>query len=293
MLNRYEIFLKVAEVGNITRTAEILHYTQAGVSHAVAAMEREAGFSLFVRSSSGVELTENGKRLLPAVQALVNEQSRVAQAIYDIHHVVAGTIRVGTFTSVSVNWLPRIIRAFTARYPDVRFELLAGNYDEITEQIRSGKIDCGFLTAPVAEELFFLPLYDDPMMAVLSPTHPLAEKAALTFADLRGQPFILPLKGSDKDLRAVTDRYLKGLEARYTLNDDHSVVALAENGFGITIMSELILRSFHTNAAVRPLEPMQCRRIGVASLPMNRVSLLTRTFMRFLSGETVSAGERA
>ena len=44
ILNRYEIFLKTAEIGNITKTAEILHYTQAGISHAIAALEKETGF---------------------------------------------------------------------------------------------------------------------------------------------------------------------------------------------------------------------------------------------------------
>ena len=51
-LNRYEIFLKVAEIGNITKTAEVLHYTQAGISHAIAALEKEAGVPLLIRSSN-------------------------------------------------------------------------------------------------------------------------------------------------------------------------------------------------------------------------------------------------
>lgn len=76
ILNRYEIFLKTAEIGNITKTAEILHYTQAGISHAIAALEKETGFSLLARSASGVTLTENGKRLLPVFcQALFPKKS--------------------------------------------------------------------------------------------------------------------------------------------------------------------------------------------------------------------------
>ena len=85
ILNRYEIFLKTAEIGNITKTAEILHYTQAGISHAIAALEKETGFSLLARSASGVTLTENGKRLLPYIQTLVNDQHGLSQAIYDIN----------------------------------------------------------------------------------------------------------------------------------------------------------------------------------------------------------------
>ena len=71
---RYEIFLKVAELGNITLAADALAYTQSGVSHAIAAMEREAGCTLFHRSKTGVTLTENGKALLQLVRDLSNRQ---------------------------------------------------------------------------------------------------------------------------------------------------------------------------------------------------------------------------
>ena len=81
---RYEIFLKVAELGNITLAADALNYTQSGVSHAIAAMEREAGCTLFHRSKTGVTLTENGKALLPLLQELVNKQHSLDQAM-DAH----------------------------------------------------------------------------------------------------------------------------------------------------------------------------------------------------------------
>ena len=121
--SKYEIFLKTAETGNITRTAERLHYTQAGVSHAIAALEKETGFALFLRSSNGVELTENGKRLLPAVQELVNQQRNLEQMIHEINGEVSGTLRVGIFSSVAIHRMPQIMREFQRRHPRVRFEL--------------------------------------------------------------------------------------------------------------------------------------------------------------------------
>lgn len=280
-LNKYEIFLKVAEIGNITKTAEILHYTQAGISHAIVALEKETGFSLFIRSNSGVELTENGKQLLPSIQSLVNEQRKVMQTIYEINHIVSGTLRIGTFTSVSVNWLPHIIRQFSERYQNVRFELLARDYNEITERIRCGKIDCGFLTTPVADELFFQSLYCDQMMAVLPANHPLVSKTALTFKDIKEEPFIMPMKGSDQDIRSITDKNIKKLDVRYTLNDDFSVISLVNHGFGITIMPELILKNFKSNVTSIPFIPQQYRKIGIAALP--HMSILTKTFIKFLT----------
>lgn len=282
-LNKYELFLKVAEIGNITKAAETLHYTQAGVSHAIAALEKETGFSLFIRSNSGVELTDNGKRLLPSIQALVNEQAKVAQAIHNINHIVAGTLRIGTFTSVSVNWIPHIIKCFSDKYPDVKFELLSGDYNEISEWIHNGKIDCGFLTTPVSDDLFFQTLYYDQMFVVLPSAHSLASRKQLTFSDIKDEPFILPMKGSDQDIRNLLDKNIKNLKVEYILNDDYSVISLASHGFGITIMPDMILKNFKTDAVFLSLYPKQYRKVGIASMPMNQVSILTKTFLQFIS----------
>lgn len=281
-LNRYEIFLKVAEIGNLTRTAEVLHYTQAGISHAVAALEKETGVALFLRSAGGVSLTENGKHLLPAIQRLVNDQRELAQAIYEVNHVVAGVLRLGTFGSVSAQWIPRIIRGFQKQYPQVEFELLDGDYDTIAERIKTGKMDCGFLSAPVDENLYFIPLYQDPLMVVLSADHPLAEKEVLTLEDIQAEPFLFPVKGSDNDIQAVLKDYRKQIKIRYTLETDTAIVAMVESGYGITIMTDLILRNFNFRVSIRPLQPVHYRTLGIAALPEDRQTILTKTFLKYL-----------
>ena len=287
-LNRYEIFLKVVEIGNLTQTAEILHYTQAGISHAVAALEKETGVTLFLRSANGVTLTENGKYLLPAIQQLVNDQRGLAQAVYEVNHVVAGVLRLGTFASVSAQWVPHMIREFQEQYPQVEFELLEGDYDTIADRIKSGKMDCGFLSAPVDERLDFLPLYEDPLMVVLPPHHPLTEKENLTLEDIQNEPFLFPVKGSDNDILAVLKKYMKKIHIRYTLQADTSIMAMVENGFGITIMTDLILKNYNFHLAIRPLRPTKYRTIGIAALPQNRQTILTKTFLKYLANRKES-----
>ena len=171
-MNRYEIFLKVAECGNITKCAQSVHYTQAGISHAIAALEKETGLTLFARTARGVTLTENGRRLLPSIQALVNDQHALTQVINQIGGVVAGTLRVGTFTSVSMQWLPRLIQNFTARHPGVEFDLQAGDYDQITEMLMAGKVDCGFLACARARRTRILPALPRPHVGVFAQRTP-------------------------------------------------------------------------------------------------------------------------
>lgn len=129
--DRYQIFLRVVELDNITRAAESLSYTQSGVSHAIRALEQECGVALLTRGKAGVSLTENGRLLLPRIQALVNQQRALEQAIHEVNHVVAGTLRIGTFTSVSTQWLPGMIERLQKSYPQVEFQIYAGCYEDI------------------------------------------------------------------------------------------------------------------------------------------------------------------
>ena len=183
---RYEIFLKVAELGNITLAADALSYTQSGVSHAIAAMEREAGCTLFHRSKTGVTLTENGRQLLPLVQELVNKQHSLDQAMDALSNRVAGTLRIGSFTSFTAIWMARIIQDFTTQYPDVKIELTNGVYRDIENGIAEGRLDCGFLSAIENDPLDFTPLFDDPMMVILSPKHALAKAASMPLRRRKG-----------------------------------------------------------------------------------------------------------
>ena len=282
-LNRYEIFLKVAELGNITRAADVLHYTQAGVSHAVSALENEVGVPLLVRGATGVTLTESAKQLLPAIRTLVNDQRSLAQAIYEINNRVAGTLRLGTFTSVCVQWLPNIIKGFQKKYPDVEFEIKAGDYDESEEFILSGEVDCGFVIAPADKNLRFVPLYRDPMLVLMPKGHPLAEKEFLTLSDLKKEPLIVPVKGYDTEVHAILKKNSQKTDIRYSLNDDLSVISMVAHGFGISVMAELILKESNFDIEIRPLDPPQYRSIGIASFPPERVSVLTRTFVNYLA----------
>lgn len=281
--NRFEIFLKAAEIGNITKTAEALNYTQSGVSHAIAALEKETGFVLFTRSVNGVQLTENGKKILPAVRALVNQQRILRQTIDHVNHRIAGKLRVGAFASFTANCMPAVIRGFQREYPDVTFELHIGRHEEIQKWLQQGRIDCGFLTAPAVEGLDFHLLKKDPLMAALPQEHPLAAREAVDIDDLLDYPFIMQPKGCENDVKPVLRSARKTPRIEYIL-DDLSSMAMIASGFGVGVFPELVLKKGCEDLAVRPIRPQRYREIGIASQPLDRVSVVTKVFIEFLEG---------
>ena len=278
---RYEIFLKVAELGNITLAADALSYTQSGVSHAIAAMEREAGCTLFHRSKAGVTLTENGKKLLPLVQDLVNKQHSLDQAMDALSNRVAGTLRVGSFTSFTALWMAKLIQGFTQNYPDVKIELTNGTYRDIENGISDGRLDCGFLSSVENDPLDFTPLFDDPMLVIMAPDHALAKRKSLPLQDLKRYPLISQFQGSDHDVQQIFRRAKMRPKTKYILDDDISVMGMVSQDEGIALMPEMMLTTAAFDLAAIPLKPQQHRTIGLATPPIKETTLLVRTFVAF------------
>ena len=278
---RYEIFLKVAELGNITLAADALSYTQSGVSHAIAAMEREAGCTLFHRSKTGVTLTESGKALLPLVQDLINKQHSLDQAMDALSNRVAGVLRLGSFTSFTAIWMAKLIRDFTNQFPEVKIELTNGTYRDIENGITEGRLDCGFLTSVENDPLDFTPLFDDPMLVIMAPDHVLAKKKSLPLRDLKKYPIISQFQGSDHDVRQIYKNAKIRPKTKYILDDDISVMGMVAQSEHIALMPEMMLETAAFDLVALPLDPPQHRTIGLATPPIKETTLLIRTFVDF------------
>ena len=180
MQDKYEIFLKICETGSFSKAAESLNYTQSGISQMISGLESELGVKLFARMKKGVVLTDGGNRLLPYIREMVNQKDKLRQAAFNINNKIEGKLRIGTFSSVTALWMPQIVKFFNEKYPQVEIQILDGNYDEIRDWIIHGQVDCGFLSYIVADELGFVPLYRDPLFAVMPKGHPLSFKDTVT-----------------------------------------------------------------------------------------------------------------
>ncbi len=285
--NHYEIFLKVVETGNISKASEALNYTQSGISHVISALEKRMGFKLFVRSSNGVALTDNGQKLVPIIQNIVNQEQLLKQEIFDINHEVGGKLRIGSFTSITTLWLPKVIKFFEENYPDVELEILDGNYADIRHWIKHGRIDCGFVAGQVPDGFVFHELRKDPILVIMPEGHPLSKKNSVTHDEIVEYPVILQPEGYNIDMSSILAKASSPAKVSYNLRDDVSIISFVEHGLGIGILPELVLDSQNATLTRKPLEPEECRRIGLAMLPTQN-SILVKIFLDYLKKEQVS-----
>ena len=130
-LQKYLSFVKTVEYGSFTRAAEILHYSQSGVSRMIGDLEKDWNMVLLERGKGGVRLTSNGLHMLPYAKELVADYEKMQMQVNALNGMQSGLIRIGTFSSIATHWLPNIIREFQKDYPHIEYELLLGSYTEL------------------------------------------------------------------------------------------------------------------------------------------------------------------
>ena len=118
-IGKYIAFVKTVEYGSFTKAAEILNYTQSGISRMVNDLEKEWNVVLLERNKSGVKLTSDGMKLIPYAKSLCREYENLQMQVDELNGLQSGLIRIGTFSSVATHWLPNIIKAFQKDYPNI------------------------------------------------------------------------------------------------------------------------------------------------------------------------------
>lgn len=282
-IQKYLVFVKVVELGSFTKAAEALDYTQSGISRMIHDLETEWRVSLFERSRTGISLTSDGMKLLPQVKRICNEHEMLLAQIDDLHHMQTGLIRIGTFSSVASHWLPNMIRAFKKDFPKIEFEFLLGDYTEIESWILTGRVDFGFVRLPVKTELETIFLEKDRLLAVVPENHPLASAENFPLQDLQNSPFMLLEKGAKAEVAEIFEKHRIVPQINFTTWDDYAILSMVENGLGISILPELILRRIPHKIIAIELEIPAYRNIGIAMREQKSLSLASKRFLDYLS----------
>ena len=280
---KYLAFVKTVEYGSFTKAAEILNYSQSGISRMIHDLETEWNVTLLERSRSGVSLTSDGSRILPYAQSICEDYVKLQMQIDDVHGMQSGLIRIGTFSSTATHWLPKIIQAFQKDFPGIDYEFLLGDYTEIETWIEEGRVDCGFLRLPTRPQFDTIPLERDRLLAVLPKQHPLAQEACVPLRALCQEPFLLLEHGKRAEISELFERHHLTPHIHFTTWDDYAIMSMVESGLGLSILPELILRRIPYDIVAKPLDVPASRAIGLAMRSRKNASLAVKKFIGYLS----------
>ena len=277
---KLEALLMAVDLGSFTKAAEVLGYTQSGLTHMMNSLEKEVGFTLLKRGRSGVRLTEEGERIAPAVREFLQANARLDSVIEQVASSRTEIIRVSAYASIAMHWLPGIIQRFREECPDVDVDIrMADHVDVPYELLAQGKMDA-ILVSPQDEGQYeWVHLADDPMFAVLPRDFDTQGMTAFPLAAFEARDFIMPSQGFDKDIMRIFNRIGVKPHILPTWVDDPTVISMVSHGLGVSMMTELTVRGRTDGVKLLPVEPASSRELGLAVRSLDAASDGLRHFI--------------
>lgn len=277
---KLEALLMAVDLGSFTKAAEVLGYTQSGLTHMMNSLEKEVGFTLLERGRSGVRLTEEGERIAPAVREFLQANARLDSVIEQVASSRTEIIRVSAYASIAMHWLPGIIQRFREECPDVDVDIrMADHVDVPYELLAQGKMDA-ILVSPQDEGQYeWVHLAGDPMFAVLPRDFDTQGMTAFPLAAFEARDFIMPSQGFDKDIMRIFNRIGVKPHILPTWVDDPTVISMVSHGLGVSMMTELTVRGRTDGVKLLPVEPASSRELGLAVRSLDAASDGLRHFI--------------
>ncbi len=209
-------FVEVVRQGGFSQAAEVVSLTQSSVSKAVKTLEDELGTPLLSRLGHKNELTAAGEIAYSRALVMLAEHNDLVAQINDLRGLKRGVLRIGLPPVGCGVVFATMFATYRSRYPDIDIELTEYGSKKLRECLDAGEVDLAALLLPIDEGFDYQPVRNEPLMAVLPISHPLAARASIDFTDLADSPFILFEAGF-----ALNAKILKACERKGVMPEDN------------------------------------------------------------------------
>ncbi len=261
-----QAFVSVAELGSFRLAASRLNLSATAVSRRVQKLEQSVGTPLLSRTTRRVTLTPLGADFLPRAQCLIESLEQSFEDLRALGRFGERAISIGCLPTFAAYYLPGILAKFAEKSANP-IQIQDVTATQIPDLVRSGKIDfaIGFLGADF-HDLTTTPLYDEPIVALVSPDAPLAKKAAVSWTDLTDQRLIT--LGTLSGIRRLIDASIKPhaieLQWSYEVQRVSTALNLAKAGLGVAVLPIVTEQLTQPPLiAVDLFEPKVERKIGL------------------------------
>jgi len=284
-ISQLRYFLQVAERGNFTRAAEDLVISQPALSRSIQKLEEELGQPVFERKTRSVSLTDAGTLLQARAQQVLSILEDTKAEITDDGQ--SGRVRVGAIPTIAPYFLPEILRRFSAAFPKATVLVQENTTDRLLKSCTQGEIDLAILALPVpAKYLEVEELFEEELLLVLPPDHPLADKPKIRLSDVEPLPFVLLEEAhclSDNIVSFCRQRSFQPVAVERT-SQLAMVQELVSLSHGVSMIPAMARRLDQSDRRVyRSLSrPKPMRTIAVAWNPYRFQSRLLKAFREHL-----------
>jgi DNA-binding transcriptional LysR family regulator len=261
-LRHLRYFVAVAEELNVRQAATRLHLSQPPLSRQIHDLEDEVGTKLFVRSQSGMHLTDAGRIFLTEARSILSQSQRAVQLAQAASRGEAGRLDIAYSVESFEPVLLRVIRLFRRLFPMVEFGIRELTYYQQIQELIHRHIDIGYVPIRFPElesELVFECVRKSPFLAALPPEHPLAKQRQLRLSALASEKFIsiqrtAPAYHSWFVNLCRSAGFMPEI-APEEADGGLSLLGLVSAGFGIALVPETFQQILPVEVQFRPLRP--------------------------------------
>ena len=273
-------FVKVAELGSVSRAAVASDVPQSVVSRHIAQLESDAGSRLFRRTGRGVVLTELGLQLYPRIKRLIAESESFADEVRASRGVPVGDVRLGLLPSTVPSLAGPLYQHVLKQFPKVRLHLTEGSSSQLQEMLDEGRLDLSLLLRDGGESSVDEPvLMEGALCLVLATSDPLAGRQEIRFEEVAKLPLVLP--GEPHPLRERLSSLARKLGLSLQIAAEANSIRLqheiAASGAGYAITSLSIAPHDRKRlVALKIVEPVLARAVVLAVARHRPHTLATR-----------------
>ncbi len=290
---RLQVFHAVAKHGSFTRAAEHLFMTQPAVTFQIKQLEEHFDTRLLDRGHGKISLTAAGELVLAYAERILGLSEELESRVSELTDELAGTLNIGTSTTIAAYWLPRLLEGFKRRFPRVVPRVVVGNSQLTEDRVAARDLDIGLIEIVSDQNsIECRSAAKDELMVICSADHPLARFERLKAGDLVGHPFIN--RDSGNAIRQLSEEFFAAAGIQMSevplcaeLGSLATVKHLAAEGLGFAIASRVAIRRDvrEGKLVAVPLEPQMFTPLEVI-IPRDKFrSRLITTFADFACEE--------
>jgi DNA-binding transcriptional LysR family regulator len=281
-------FLAVFDSGNFHKAAEVLNVSQPALSRRIKTLESRLGTPLFERSTRNVTPTSTGRQFEPTARRLLDELDSSILSISGVGERQSGYITIASIPTAATYFLPKVIRQFNSKYPNIRVRVLDRSPQEVLECVVRSEAEFGInMIGSVENDVTFTPIMDDPYVLACHRGHPAAKKSNLTWRALTGYQLIR-IGRDNSGNRALLDVSLTRANVQlnwfYEVNNLTTSLGFVEAGLAATVLPRLATpQGSHPVIVTKTIRsPEVTRTIGVVERRKSRLSPAAKAFCDIL-----------
>lgn len=279
-ISALRVFVKVAELGNLSQSATALGLTQPSVSRIISNLEKAFGGAVFYRTGRGVTLTEIGLSALPRARAIVSQSDQLVIDIRDLVDSPSGLVAIAMLPSLVEDYGGDIFDQVREQYPGVRLRFLEGFSSQIEEWLADGRADLGVLSRYQRRIGTQEQLVSESQLTLVGSADWSSKRRSISFSDLGQYPLILP--ANPNGLRLAVDDAARRQQVRLNVVAEadsllaQKKITLRKGCFAIlsaqTVANEVHLGLLNSVPLVKPTVPRLVVMATTTQRPLSRAA---------------------